>query len=182
VGASGASVPIRTISGAATGITCPYQLALDAAGRIGVVNVPAAGNVSLLIFSATATGNVAPAQTIGGAATQLSSGNFGIAFAPGGSIYASGINAAGTASAILQFASAATGNMAPVSTITGAATHLGNPGGLAFDAAGTLYVADSAPASGILVFSPGTAGNVAPTRQVAGPATSFNSLSAIAIH
>jgi len=167
-GASGVSVPIRSISGAATGITCPYQLAIDSTGRIGVVSIPEDGKVSLLIFATNASGNVAPVQTISGAATQLNGADYGIAFAPGGAIYASGSNAAGTAAAILQFPASATGNVAPSNSITGAATLLSLPEGLAFDAAGALYVADNNAASGLLTFAPGATGNAAPTRQVAG--------------
>lgn len=80
-----------------------------------------------------------------------------------------------TNSAILRFnnALAATGNVTPVGTITGAAATLSNPQHLVVDpSANRLFVANQGGSS-VLVFESAstTTGNVTPTRTISGPAT-----------
>ena len=60
--------PHSVISGGNTGLVNPTSVALDANNVIYVVD---AGNPSVRIFAAGATGNVAPVRTIAGAATLL---------------------------------------------------------------------------------------------------------------
>jgi hypothetical protein len=66
---SGNAAPIRTIVGAATGLSNPVGIAVDP-----VNNELLATNINIntiTVYSRTATGNVAPLRTIGGAATAL---------------------------------------------------------------------------------------------------------------
>lgn len=58
-GASGNATPTRVISGAATGLTSPGNLAVDGSGNIYVLN-----GANVLKFSSTATGNIVPTATI----------------------------------------------------------------------------------------------------------------------
>ena len=67
-GASGNVAPIRTIAGSATGLTRVSGIKVDAVGNIYVLTSTSSGmlssaNPSVLKFSATATGNVAPTST-----------------------------------------------------------------------------------------------------------------------
>lgn len=59
-------------------------------------------------------------------------------------------------------------NIAPLRTITGAATRLSCPQDTAFDASGNAYVTNSLGNS-ITVYAPGVLGNVAPIRVITGP-------------
>jgi hypothetical protein len=67
-GASGAATPIKTISGAATGLTFGYDLQVDSVGNVYVVNVvgpdSSSATNSVLGFGPNANGNVAPGLTL----------------------------------------------------------------------------------------------------------------------
>ena len=78
------------------------------------------------------------------------------------------------------YAPGSTGTAAPLRAISGSATGLRSIVGLAVDAKGYLYVADT-QLNGIAVFAPGATGNVQPFSTLFGPSTSINSPSAIAI-
>ncbi|MBV8171590.1 MAG: NHL repeat-containing protein [Candidatus Eremiobacteraeota bacterium] len=73
----------------------------------------------------------------------------------------------GSTISITEYPASATGNVAPTVTIAGAATLLQCPEGLAFDSAGTLYVADYSSNS-VIEFAPGASGNATPVRQITG--------------
>lgn len=63
--ASGNVAPVRTIAGAATKLNNPSDVLLDQSGNLLVTNTATGnGTGSILIFPSTASGNVAPAQTI----------------------------------------------------------------------------------------------------------------------
>jgi hypothetical protein len=65
-GSTGNVAPIRTISGSATTMGRFGALRVDSAGNIYVLSVAEAGGsaTSILKFSSTATGNVAPSTSI----------------------------------------------------------------------------------------------------------------------
>jgi hypothetical protein len=71
--ANGNVAPAATISGANTTFVSPNQIAFDPAGN-GTLYVadPGAGNIDIFNNFSTATGNIAPARIIAGAATTLS--------------------------------------------------------------------------------------------------------------
>jgi hypothetical protein len=73
--------------------------------------------------------------------------------------------------ALYEFDANATGNVAPIAVITGAATGLGNPTSLAIDPAGNIWVADLMGGAKILEFRAGSNGNVSPIATLAGAKT-----------
>jgi len=111
----------------------------------------------------TATGNVAPTTTIAGAATLLSCPE-GITFDAAGTMYV-----ADCGNTVIEFASGASGNVAPLRQITG----LSCPVGVAIDAAGNLYVGDFG-AKKVYVFAPGANGAAVPLRSIDVTAAGLN--------
>lgn len=168
--ATGNVAPLRTISGAATGLTGVDGLAIDGGGNLFAANCAAcfhsSGSDGILIFAPGANGNVAPTNTIAGAATTLNAPT-ALTFDANGNLLVS--NGGGS---VTTFAPGATGNVAPTATIAGAATGLtGNdPECVRNDAAGLIYVCSNNN-SAILVFAAGANGNVAPIRTLSGAAT-----------
>jgi hypothetical protein len=131
---AGSSIMQAQIGGSNTGLGAPGSalpgdtVAVDASRNVYVFD-PKTATISE--FAAGATGNVAPIRTISGSNTGLNGGNgfsFGLAVSEAsGEIFVSN---PGT-NAILGFAATASGNVAPIQTIAGSATGLGDPLGLA---------------------------------------------------
>ncbi|MEO7794043.1 MAG: hypothetical protein ABIV06_04660, partial [Thermoanaerobaculia bacterium] len=116
----GVAAPVRSISGAATGLTDPFSVAVDPVhDEIYVVN-----GTSVRVFARTASGNVAPLRVLSGAATGIS-GTRGVDVDP----FTGEISVLRTLPepALLFFARTADGNTAPLRAITGAATHFNGP-------------------------------------------------------
>jgi hypothetical protein len=94
------------------------------------LGAPGGGALPANTVAAEATGNVAPIRTIAGSNTGLSGGNgfsFGLAVSKrSGEIFVSNPGS----DAILGFAATASGTVAPIQTIAGSATGLGDPPGL----------------------------------------------------
>jgi hypothetical protein len=74
--------------------------------------------------------------------------------------------------AVLEFAAGANGNVAPIRTIHGTNTTLGDPIGITIGPTGTIYVGDFASPK-IAIFDSTANGNIAPTRTIAGSNTGF---------
>ena len=171
--ANGTVSPTRVISGDATTILRGVnQMAVDSAGNlyIATTNVGSGPPQPILIFNSTATGNVAPTTTIGGDKTGIYNPG-GLTLDKGGDLYVSS-QGAGTITptgivpgpvSIFEFSIGATGNVAPVRTITGSVTMVENSG-LAVDSSnGNLYaIAHPSGLPGILMFPSTAVGNVAP--------------------
>lgn len=138
--APGSAVPSRTIAGPATGLSTPGYLALDSAGNIWVANQT--GN-SIEEFAKPANGNVPPVATITGANTLLADPQ-GVAFDPSGRLYVAINNALGVPDAVLVFSPPLSGNIAPTNILCGPNTGVNNPTGIAVNAQGTLFIANSA--------------------------------------
>ena len=82
-----------------------------------------------------------------------------------------------TGNSVTKYALGADGNMAPIGTISGAATGLSGPVGVALGAGGTLYVSNNdfgASNPSVTVYAAGANGNVAPIRKITGAATGLN--------
>jgi hypothetical protein len=167
------ATPIQDITGANTHLRYPYKIAVDASGKMYVINVLA---TDVLVYAAGSTGNVAPIADINGPKTNLFSPS-GIAVSPlNGDIYVANQtngkpHTPGNQGYVLIFPPKATGDMPPIGMIAGGKTNLDDPIGIAFDATGELYVANQLGRKGIAVFAAGSVGNVAPTQIVAGKAT-----------
>ncbi len=88
-------------------------------------------------------------------------------------------------SAVAEFAQGAAGNLAPSVTVSGAATLLLSPSGVAADSSGNLYVCNFASgpfATGsITVYPPAGAGNAAPSFTIAGVGTQLAGPEGIAL-
>jgi serine/threonine protein kinase, bacterial len=166
-GAEGNAKPIQVIAGSNTGLDVPDGVAVDGSANVYVSN---RGN-SVTVYAAGSTGNVTPAQTISGSATGLDR-PFGIALDPvNGDIYVanSGGGPSGNGSLTI-YASNATGDAAPIGTISGSATGLSEPAGLVLDANGNIYVPNYGNAS-ITVYAAGSTGNAAPMQTISGSNT-----------
>jgi len=136
---------------------------------------------SLQIFDnvSALSGPAGASRTVAGAATKLAS-PFGVTLDPVKNVVVS--NAGGSGSiTVYSAASVATGtsplNVAPISTITGAATTLATPAQVILNdssTAGEIIVADSA-AGAVTTFNNAAAsgGNTAPARHIVGAATTL---------
>jgi hypothetical protein len=72
---------------------------------------------------------------------------------------------------VTEYMAGATGNAAPIRTITGDGTGLNNPFGVALNVSGTLHVANY-QGNNVLEYASGATGNAAPIRTISGPALS----------
>ena len=138
----------------------PVQNAIDSSGVLWVAN-NAGSNITGYDASLT---NVA---LIGGGNTQLN-GPTGVAFDSGGHLWV----VDNTVSAIYEFNTTGitlvNGNIAPLSTIAGGATGMNSPVGLAFDAAGNLWVGNQ-NTNAVQEFAAGSlaaGGNLAPAATI----------------
>lgn len=155
--ASGNVAPTIDIAGSNTLLTQPVALDVDAGGRVATANDGA--NV-VYIYSAGATGNVAPAASV-----TFTGQTEGVAFDSHGNLWVSSfIN-----NTIYEFAAGATGTPAPMVTLTGANTQLSVPENMWLDASGKLYVANHA--AEVTVFAAGASGNATPLQLIAGSNT-----------
>jgi hypothetical protein len=177
---SGGAIPIRIIEGSATTIvglgTVP--IAVDSAENIYISTADPLAPDSILIFNASASGNVPPTSTIGGTLTTINVIQ-GLALDSAGNIYVSNLPSGQNASPeILEFSAGSTGNIAPTRTISGPATTMNAIGSLALDTAGNIYVLNDL---NLLKFAPNAMGNVAPIATITTP-TSLIFANSIAVH
>ncbi len=121
-GATGNVAPVATIAGSNTTLTSVTAMSFDAAGRLLVAD--ASGKI--LVFAAGATGNATPVQTISGSNTGLSAPS-GVAEDAQGGIWVSDNGSSPNTTGLYRFSKNANGNVAPISTIKGAATLLVDP-------------------------------------------------------
>jgi hypothetical protein len=127
-GATGNVAPDSILSGSNTTIYYAQGVAVDSAGNIYVASLaqntipnspPLGGTPSILEFGAGSTGNVAPTRIISGSATTMGElGNLRVDSA--GNIYVLSENEQGSDN-ILKFAPGATGNVAPIVSISSTA-------------------------------------------------------------
>ncbi|HET6275352.1 MAG TPA: hypothetical protein VFE16_05355 [Candidatus Cybelea sp.] len=169
-GAYGNAKPIQTISGSNTGLNESRKLTVDAQDDIYVANsANGSGPASITVYSAGATGNATPVQTITGSLTNLDS-TYSVAVDSSHDIYATNL---GSSPSVTVFAAGANGNVAPVQTISGSSTTISSPLGIALDASKNIYVCDNGAGS-ITVFAPNANGNVPPIRTISGSKTKIN--------
>jgi hypothetical protein len=122
--ANGNVAPAMTISGANTGFDHLYGIDLDVSGNLYVLTnteVPGVSSVTTIEeFASMASGNTAPIRTIGGDATGLSSFVSIVRVDSTGTIYVSGDGP--PAHPFLEsFSATASGNAAPLTTLTSTA-------------------------------------------------------------
>lgn len=159
-GADGNAKPIRTI-------TVPTQaddaeaLAVDGSGNIVYAYAPAPINGSdvILVYSPDQSGTATPARTISGTESLLTRIS-DLALDASGNIYAVVQTEEGLAPTVLTFSGGTNGSAVPINSISGPATMLGEPDGIAVDAANNIYVSGG---TGLLRFPPTSTGNASPT-------------------
>jgi hypothetical protein len=79
----------------------------------------------------------------------------------------------GSMGSITVYANGASGNVSPIATISGPATQLSNPYGIAINPDGNIYVVNACNAS-ITVYASGSNGNVAPIAVISGSNTGLD--------
>jgi 6-phosphogluconolactonase (cycloisomerase 2 family) len=111
--------PLATIAGSSTGLNVPWDVAVDALGKIYVANN---NSPSITVYAANPSGtlNEAPLATIAGSSTGLN-GPTGVAVDASGKIYV--VNASNATITIYAANPSGTLNEAPLATLTG----LGSP-------------------------------------------------------
>lgn len=154
--ASGDAAPIRTIEGAATGLSLPLGIDLDAEGLLYIAN-RIGGTVT--VYPKDGSGDLAPMRTLTVASAQ------GLAITSNDELYVSACPSCGTASggatAVYHFPH---GAITSDYTIEGASTGFTSPSSIAIDkATDELFVANSFGGN-VSVWTLGQQGDVAPAR------------------
>ncbi|MFY9663082.1 MAG: hypothetical protein WAL67_00630 [Candidatus Cybelea sp.] len=152
-----------------------------------VANEGPRGDSSVTVYSAGATGNAKPIQTIKGSNTGLSA-SWEVAVDADGKMYVANTTGGGSQGhgSVTVYAAGATGNVAPVQTISGPNTRLANPLGVALDPVnGDIYVESEGCSSPyfycVEIFASGANGNVAPTGIIRGKKTELSDSSGVAL-
>ncbi|HET9837997.1 MAG TPA: hypothetical protein VFR84_07165 [Candidatus Angelobacter sp.] len=174
--ANGNVTPTRVISGAATHLTAPIDVVLDATNNLLYV----ADGTSILVFSGASTvnGNAPPVRnmnsgvSIGG--LFLDAPNNQLYFSDPGDNIVNRLDGASTQDVVTIVGGA----------ISGASTGLSQPRGLALDGSGRLLVSNSATPASITVYpsAGSTSGNITPSVTISGAATLLRSPGQIALN
>ncbi|MGD0290937.1 MAG: NHL repeat-containing protein [Candidatus Binataceae bacterium] len=186
-GSDGNVAPIVTISGAATGLSFPIGIALDANGNIYVANSETANTKSYLpsvtVYAAGSTGNAPPIAIIAGANTGLSYPQ-GLAVDSSGNLYAEGY-VSGVGYSVNVYAAGSDGNVSPIARIAGADTGLTGFTGIVVDSSGHLYVSNEngGPTGhgSITVYPTGSSGDTAPIATITSNFTGLDYASGLAL-
>ena len=179
---NGNLAPIESIVSPQTGMDHPNSIALDKNGKIYVANDGGwyRSYDSITVYAPDTYANAVPIATIGAFGdpnkTQLGSPR-GIAADAKGNIYVVNFGEGAGLPSIAEYAAGSSGNVAPIRTITGAATDLSQPAGLAIDSSGYMYVPNTnggpvAPGGSITIYAPNASGNAAPVKTISGTASS----------
>jgi sugar lactone lactonase YvrE len=99
-----------------------------------------------------------------------------LAVSPDGTIYVT--DWSGQTGSVTVYAPGATGNVAPIQTISGSNTGIDNPNAVAVDSKGRIYVSSTPPGSTagccITIYAKNANGNVAPIRSIGGSNTQID--------
>lgn len=142
--------------------------------RVGAAAVVSALVVLGVAPLAAYAADTPPARVLDGDSTGIDNIT-GLSYAPGGQLFFSDADPR-----IDAFASGASGDVAPTTSIVGPATGLVSPRLLAIDGAGNIYVVDNGDAS-VKVFAAGSTGDVAPARVIQGGNTGFGEIYGVAV-
>ena len=172
-GTTGAATASTTL----TGDNHAYQLSIAPSGDLATVNSTSLGD-SADFYAPAASGNAAPVTQIIGLNTELAQ-PIGVAFDGSGNVYVLNYGiAGGTSPGSVCIFSQGSGNATPLEVLGGSATGLDNPGSLAVDSSGRIYVGNQGNNT-ITVYAPqgpswNANGNVAPIATLAGSTYGFN--------
>jgi sugar lactone lactonase YvrE len=135
---SGSPTPAVTLSASSGSLNMPVGLAFDASGNLWVANDGNASVVEFTVSQLASSGSPTPAVTLSATAGSLD-GPFGLAFDASGNLWVASVGD----NTVAEFAPsqlAATGSPTPAVTLSATAGSLNEPGGVAFDASGDLWV------------------------------------------
>ena len=187
--ANGNVPPLAVIGGSNTGLDQPGGIALDATGKIYVLNsAPSFPGINVYPPLSNSTGilNEAPIASIAGSQTLLDEPD-AIALDSHGNIYVA--NQFGghaeffDSGRLTVYPAGSNGNVAPATTISGDKTGLALPVGIAVDSSGNIYSANAVIAliggklkrlTSITVYSAGSKGNASPVATIAGANTNLS--------
>jgi len=174
--ADGNVPPDILLAGPKTLLNEPQSPFVRANGALWTCNL----NGAMLGFPPGAHGNEAPMVRIGGTNNPVNL-CFAMTVAPTGRLAEVGISS--PAHSVFIWRAGSKGNVKPTWIIHGDATKLNFPKGLAFDAAGNLFVTGGtvAATARITVYAHNANGNVAPLRMISGHDTKLSDPRAIAI-
>jgi sugar lactone lactonase YvrE len=209
-GSKGNVAPARVISGPATLLSAPEGIAVDSSGRLfvssGAAGPAQSSNAAVLIFAPGSNGNVAPFASIDCDCAKLHTPG-AITLGSNGNVYVTTRNLdTGTAGvAVFSQNDQQTSNplnlepilvhnptgppttegyqgqcLTPILSIAGDKTRIADPGGIAVDPDGNMYVTSSDSSNSIGVFKAGADGDVAPSYTIESP-TQVSSPSSVAI-
>jgi sugar lactone lactonase YvrE len=168
------------IRGDSTGLSSPGGLAVNESGKLYVVNQ---GTNAITEYAPGVTGNSPPVATIVDSQPRYGV-TIGIAVDGAGRVYVGTTNLPTSLdrafNRVTVYAAGASGNVAPSAVIEGSNTGLNYPWGVAVDAAGNLYVAESWGGA-VTTFPPGANGNVQPAATIVGPGWGPNVLTGLAV-
>ena len=171
--ATGRPNTISTIRGSNTQLYNPGPITVDGAGTIYVINTGSQDErPTITSYAAGSHGDVSPKTVIKGPHARLD-GPSAIATDAQGNIYVTTTSADQSHDSILVFSSGSNGNASPARVISGAASRVRMPGGIAVSAKGYIYVTTEQVTGGyngveILIFGPGTNGDTAPVTRIDG--------------
>jgi hypothetical protein len=161
----GSKVPLKGVAG----------IALSKSGYIYVSDYK---QNAIFVFVPGSYGNIAPIREIVGSKTQLSV-PVGMAVDPStGHLFVAN-ETYPWAEPIVEFASNANGNLAPIAYIGGSKTMLVEPQSVSLNSTGRIIV----PSNGnsVLIFSKGSSGNVAPAAVIIGSKTKLAGVSPVGV-
>ena len=127
-GANGNVAPSYTITGSNTGLGWPDDIVVGFSGELYAVSGFTGPVNSVTVYSAGAMGNAVPLQNIVGSNTDFGNPDDNAVDTSGNIFVTDSESTVGPA--VLEFASGATGNVAPIATIAGSATNLSEPEGV----------------------------------------------------
>ncbi len=180
--------PMATITGADTGLSSPYGIALDSSGNIYALNVD---DSSVTVYPAGSVGDATPSAVF-----TISSGESfptGIAVNPRGKLYVT-VGATekcnrrschqATSGSVVVYPVGSDGFGNPSASISGPNTMLASPSAIAVAHNGNVYVTNQGPSQckpgceclpngsgSITVYNPNSNGNAAPVSTIGGPNT-----------
>ena len=137
----GTSVKADSLTKLATGLSTPNGLAFDSAGNLFIANWSNGTIAVLPKATGTIFGTSVSADTLAGVTSGLSLPE-GLAFDSSGNLYIAGFGN-GTVSVLPGATGSVFGSNVTADRLSTVASGLNNPWGLAFDASGDLYIANS---------------------------------------